>query len=165
MRPNHHPYLCPHNKKKTFSYNFQFSELLSQNTTSGAFRKLGRLYESCLRQELNSSSIRLTMEKLGGYMPINALGPSNVMPLLLKMKQFGGPLLLLDIYYDLSYGRRPQVLLIIDIPPDVHYILQVCKIYDNFMPIIFSKMFYFHFFLFVEHCSFSYTKSSIDKSK
>ncbi|XP_070502040.1 endothelin-converting enzyme 1 isoform X1 [Chironomus tepperi] len=102
----------------------QMLQLLSQNTTSGAFRKLGRLYESCLRQELNSSSIRLTMEKLGGYMPINALGPSTVMPLLLKMKQFGAPLLLLDIYYDLSYGRRPQVLLIIDIPPDVHYILQ-----------------------------------------
>jgi hypothetical protein len=99
--------------------------LLSQNTTSGAFRKLGRLYESCLRQQLNASTIRLTIEKLGGWMPINALGPSTVMPLILKMKQLGAPLPLLDIYYDLSYGKRPQVLLIIDIPPDVHYILQV----------------------------------------
>ncbi|KAG5672128.1 hypothetical protein PVAND_002283 [Polypedilum vanderplanki] len=102
----------------------QMLHLLSQNTTSGAFRKLGRLYESCLRQQLNSSTIRLTLEKLGGWLPINALGPSTVMPLLLKMKQFGAPLPLLDIYFDLSYGRRPQILLIIDIPPDVSHILQ-----------------------------------------
>ena len=36
----------------------------------------------------------------------------------------------MDIYYDLSYGRKPQVLLIIDIPPDIHHILQV-RSYKN----------------------------------
>lgn len=102
-----------------------FLELLSLNTTSGPFRKLGRLYESCLRQQLNSSTIRLTIERLGGYLPINALGPSTVTPLLVKMMEMGAPLPLLDVYYDLSYGRKPQVLLIIDIPTDVHHLLQV----------------------------------------
>lgn len=41
------------------------------------------------------------------------------------MMELGSPLPFLDIYYDLSYGRKPQVLLIIDIPPDVYHILQV----------------------------------------
>jgi hypothetical protein len=95
------------------------------NTTNGSFRKLGRLYESCLRQQLNSSTIRLAIERLGGWMPINALGPSTVMTLLTKMKEMGSTLSLIDIYYDLSYGRKPQVLLIIDIPADAHNILQV----------------------------------------
>lgn len=100
------------------------------NTTTGPFRKLGRLYESCLRQQLNSSTIRLTVEKLGGYLPINALGPSTVTPLLVKIMEMGAPLPLLDIYYDVSYGRKPQVLLIIDVPTDVHHILQVGSGYD-----------------------------------
>lgn len=86
---------------------------------------MGRLYESCLRQQLNSSTIRFTIEKLGGYLPINALGPSTVTPLLVSMLELGSPLPLVDVYYDLSYGRKPQVLLIIDIPADVHQILQV----------------------------------------
>lgn len=101
----------------------QMLQLLSTNTTKGLYRKLGRLYESCLRQQLNSTTIRLTIEKLGGYLPINALGPLKVTPLLVKIMEFGAPIPLLDIYYDLSYGKKPQVLLIIDIPPDVHHIL------------------------------------------
>jgi hypothetical protein len=67
----------------------------------------------------------LTIERLGGYLPVNALGPSAVTPLLVEMMEMGSPLPLLDIYYDLSYGRKPQTLLIIDIPTDVHHILQV----------------------------------------
>lgn len=106
---------------------FAFPELLSLNASAGPFRKLGRLYESCLRQQLNSSTIRLTIERLGGYLPINALGPMTVTPLLVDMMDKGAPLPLLDIYYDLSYGRKPQVLLIIDIPTDVHHILQVSE--------------------------------------
>lgn len=101
------------------------TELLSQNTTTGMFRKLGRFYESCLRQELNSSSIRLKIEELGGYIPISLAGPSSVTTLLKKMMEMGAPLVLFDIYYDLSYGKKPQSLLIVDIPTDVHQILQV----------------------------------------
>lgn len=51
----------------------------------------------------------------------------TVTPLLVDMMDKGAPLPLLDIYYDLSYGRKPQVLLIIDIPTDVHHILQVSE--------------------------------------
>lgn len=44
---------------------------------------------------------------------------------MVNMQELGAPMPLLDVYYDLSYGRRPQVLLIIDIPQDVSHILQV----------------------------------------
>lgn len=93
-------------------------------------------------------------------MPINALGPSTVMPLLMKMIQFGAPLPLLDIYYDLSYGRRPQVLLIIDIPPDVHHILQVSS-FRSLMKIKNKKNFNFDSIpLIVENCSMADTKGT-----
>lgn len=127
-----------HIKKKMLfnsSPSSYFAELLSLNTTAGSFQKLGHLYESCLRQQLNSTTIRFAIERLGGYLPINALGPSTVTPLLVEMMDMGAPLPLLDVYYDLSYGRKPQVLLIIDIPPDVHHILQVritsCCLHDR----------------------------------
>jgi hypothetical protein len=87
---------------------------------------LGRLVDSCLRAELNSSTIRLIVEQLGGFLPVNAIGPSNpVSPLLTKMASYGAPLPIIDIYFDLSYGRRPKILLILDIPMDVNRILQV----------------------------------------
>lgn len=44
---------------------------------------------------------------------------------MVNMQELGAPMPLLDVYYDLSYGRGAQVLLIIDIPPDVSHILQV----------------------------------------
>jgi hypothetical protein len=99
--------------------------LLSQNTTIGAFKKLGRLYESCLRQHLNSSTIRLVFEKLGGYIPQSHIGPNSVTSLIKKMNEMGAPLILFDMYYDLSYGKNPQILLMIDMPTDVQQILQV----------------------------------------
>lgn len=74
------------------------TELLSQNTTTGMFRKLGRFYESCLRQELNSSSIRMTIEDLGGYIPISHMGPSSATALLRKMMEMGAPLILFGKY-------------------------------------------------------------------
>jgi hypothetical protein len=98
-------------------------ELLTLNTTSGPFRKLGRLYESCLRQTVNSSTIRLLIERLGGYLPMSAVGPSSIAPLITKMNEVG-PLPLIDIYYDLSYGRKPRILLIIDGPIDTSRLLE-----------------------------------------
>jgi len=88
----------------------------------------------------------LAIEKLGGYLPVNALGPSNVTPLLVQMMEMGAQLQLFEIYYDLSYGRKPQVLLIIDVPSDVHAILQVSRqiVVDDSLSLILS---------FAEHCS------------
>ncbi|XP_055716505.1 endothelin-converting enzyme 1 [Phlebotomus papatasi] len=93
----------------------QMQNLLETNTSSGVFRKLGRLYESCLRQSLNSSSIRLLLESLGGYLPNGSLGPSSIAPLMSKIAALG-PTPLIGIYFDLSYGRKPQIMLIIDGP-------------------------------------------------
>ncbi|XP_059610294.1 neprilysin-1 [Phlebotomus argentipes] len=93
----------------------QMQNLLVTNTSSGVFRKLGRLYESCLRQTLNSSSIRLLLESLGGYLPSGSLGPSSIAPLMSKIAAFG-PTPLIGVYFDLSYGRKPQIVLIIDGP-------------------------------------------------
>jgi hypothetical protein len=100
-------------------------ELLSHNTTTGMFKKLGRLYESCLRQQLNSSTIRITFEKLGGYIPQSHIGPTSVTSLIKKMNDMGASLILFDMYFDLSYGKNPQILLMIDMPTDVQQILQV----------------------------------------
>lgn len=99
--------------------------MLTLNTTSGPFRKLGRLYESCMRQTLNSTTIRLEIEKLGGYLPISALGPSTVSPLLVKFSEMGAPIPLLDVYYDLSWGKKPEALLIIDVPMHTSSLLEV----------------------------------------
>lgn len=100
------------------------TELLSLNTTSGVFRKLGRLYGSCLRQTLNDSSIRMRLDKLGGYLQIGSVGPQSISPLISKIKNIG-PMPIIGIYYDLSYGRKPQTLLIIDGPTTSSHILAV----------------------------------------
>lgn len=106
----------------------QMLSLLQFNTSIGAYRKLGRLYESCLRQEINSSSIRLMVEQLGGVLPINQLGPSNAaMSFLKTLSKYGAPFPLFDIYFDLSYGRKPQIIMIIDVPSDTTKVLQVCN--------------------------------------
>ena len=78
-----------------------------------------------MRQTLNSTSIRLAIEKLGGYLPISALGPSTVSPLLVKFSEMGAPIPLLDVYYDLSWGKKPQALLIIDVPMHTSSLLEV----------------------------------------
>ncbi|XP_054082065.1 uncharacterized protein LOC105220076 isoform X4 [Zeugodacus cucurbitae] len=93
----------------------QMQYLLQHNTTKGPFRKLGRLFSSCLRQTTNSSTIKFVLEQLGGYLPIGTVGPTSISSLIKKIFKLG-PTPLIDVYYDLSYGRRPQVLLIISGP-------------------------------------------------
>lgn len=92
---------------------FLIIELLQHNTSTGPFQKLGRLYESCLRQSINSSYVKLKMQEIGTYMPMTVTGPSTIGGLILKLSEFG-PTPLVSIYYDLSFGRRPQPMLIID---------------------------------------------------
>lgn len=88
-----------------------------------------------MRQTLNSTTIRLAIEKLGGYLPISALGPSTVSPLLVKFSEMGAPIPLLDVYYDLSWGKKPQALLIIDVPMYTSSLLEVNSRNLNFHPI------------------------------
>lgn len=68
-----------------------------------------------MRQKINSTTISKVLHRLGGYLPIGALGPSNLSSLVGKIYEMG-PTPLLDIYYDLSSNRRRQVLLIISGP-------------------------------------------------
>lgn len=53
------------------------------------------------------------MQEIGSYMPMTVTGPSTIGGLILKLSDFG-PIPLVSIYYDLSYGRKPQPMLIID---------------------------------------------------
>jgi hypothetical protein len=71
------------------------------------------------------------LDKLGGYLPIGALGPSIIAPLVNRINEIG-PIPLLEIYFDLSYGRKPQILLIIDRPNGSPRVLEVNKIINYF---------------------------------
>lgn len=53
------------------------------------------------------------MQQIGSYMPSAVTGPKTIGSLILKISDFG-PIPLVSIYYDLSYGRKPQPMLIID---------------------------------------------------
>lgn len=101
------------------------SDLLQHNTTNGPFRKLGRLYGSCLRQVADSPSVKILLNQLGGYLPIGAVGPSSISELLSNIDQLG-PSPVLDVYFDLSYGKRPHAILIVSAPSTSSPILEVC---------------------------------------
>lgn len=98
--------------------------LLQNSSMSGNFTKLQKLFESCLSLKTNSTAIKRVFEILGGYLTIGTLGPSSIAPLVAKIYELG-PNPLVDIYYDLSYGRRPHVLLIISGPSTSSIILEV----------------------------------------
>lgn len=98
-------------------------DLLTHNTTTGPFRKLGRLYGSCLKQQINSSTIHLILDELGGYLPIGSVGPSSIKNLVSKIHKIG-PVPIVDIYYDLSYGRKPQIVLMLDGPSTSPHVLE-----------------------------------------
>lgn len=101
-------------------------ELLTRNTTTGLYRKLGRLYSSCLRQTINASSIRTNLDYLGGYLPIGSLGPSSISPLMLKIFKIG-PTPLISLYYDLSYGKQPHTMLVVDASTESSPVLQMTQ--------------------------------------
>ncbi|XP_058982762.1 uncharacterized protein LOC109613610 isoform X3 [Musca domestica] len=102
---------------------FQMQDLLQHNTTNGPFRKLGRLYGSCLRQVADSPSVKILLNQLGGYLPIGAVGPSSISELLSNIDQLG-PSPVLDVYFDLSYGKRPHAILIVSAPSTSSPILE-----------------------------------------
>lgn len=94
-------------------FHFIIVELLQHNTSTGPFQKLGRLYQSCLRQSINASFVDVKMQQFGSYMPMTVSGPAKIGGLILKLSEFG-PMPLVSIYYDLSYGKKPLPMLIID---------------------------------------------------
>lgn len=96
-----------------FKFLFATLDLLTHNTTAGTFQKLGRLYESCLRQTVNSTAVLNQLIELGGYIGINELPPTSIGPLLIQISRIG-PMPLLALYFDLSYGKKPQSMLVVD---------------------------------------------------
>lgn len=100
-------------------------ELLTETAKDGPFRKLGRLYESCLRQSVQSPTIKLVMEELGGYLGEGTIGPESLSQIIAKIAQKGPSGPLIGTYFDLSYGRNPKVMLIIDQPTNSAPVLEV----------------------------------------
>ncbi|XP_017845299.1 endothelin-converting enzyme 1 [Drosophila busckii] len=105
------------------SVDIQMQALLQNSSMNTNFRKLGDLFQSCLKLSLNSTAIQRIFYRLGGYLTIGTLGPSSIAPLVSKIYELG-PSPLVDIYYDLSYGRRPHILLIISGPSTSSIILE-----------------------------------------
>lgn len=64
------------------------------------------------------------MEELGGYLGEGTIGPESLSQIISKIAQ-KGPTPLIGTYFDLSYGRNPQVMLIIDQPTNAAPVLEV----------------------------------------
>ncbi|XP_068153090.1 membrane metallo-endopeptidase-like 1 [Drosophila tropicalis] len=109
------------NSQRSVDSQLQF--LFQNKVMNESFKILHNLFESCLKQTANSSIMHRIFDSLGGYLPIGTLGPSSIAPLIAKIYELG-PSPIVDLYYDLSYGRRPHVLLIISGPSTSSTILE-----------------------------------------
>ncbi|XP_017005217.2 membrane metallo-endopeptidase-like 1 [Drosophila takahashii] len=105
------------------SVDSQMLHLFQNKIMNGTFNILHNLFESCLQQTTNSTIMHKIFDSLGGYLPVGSVGPSSIAPLIAKIYDLG-PSPLVDLYYDLSYGRRPHILLIISGPSTSSTILE-----------------------------------------
>lgn len=130
---NSAPTLFKYNNKSSMgvrsnqeAVHLEMLQLLTETATDGPFRKLSRLYESCLRQTVQLPSVKLLMEELGGYLAEGTIGPESLTQIISKIAQ-RGPNPLIGTYFDLSYGRNPKIMLIIDQPTNSAPVLEVSK--------------------------------------
>ncbi|XP_039493809.1 uncharacterized protein LOC120453255 [Drosophila santomea] len=105
------------------SVDAQMLYLFQNKIMNGSFGTLHNLFESCLQQTTNSTVMHRIFDSLGGYLPVGSVGPLSIAPLIAKIYDLG-PSPLVDLYYDLSYGRRPHILLIISGPSTSSTILE-----------------------------------------
>ncbi|KAH8382796.1 hypothetical protein KR009_005305 [Drosophila setifemur] len=105
------------------SVDSQMLYLFQNKIMNGSFNILHNLYDSCLQQTTNTTIMHRIFDSLGGYIPVGSVGPSSIAHLIAKIYELG-PSPLVDLYYDLSYGRRPHVLLIISGPSTSSTILE-----------------------------------------
>ncbi|EDV93887.1 GH18046 [Drosophila grimshawi] len=112
------------------SVDTQMQLLLQNSSINGNFKILQSLFESCLKLKTNSSALHRVFDTLGGYLTVGVIGPSSIASLVAKIYELG-PSPLVDIYYDLSYGRRPHVLLIISGPSTSSIILEADIIFKS----------------------------------
>lgn len=59
-------------------------------------------------------------------MPIGSVGPSSMSTLMLKISQIG-PTPLISLYYDLSYGKQPHTMLVVDASSESSPVLQMTQ--------------------------------------
>lgn len=104
-------------------YRFHVADLLTHNTTTGPFQKLGRLYESCLRQTINATIVLTQLRELGGYLGVHEPTPASIGPLLVQASKIG-PMPLVSLFFDLSYGKKPQSMLVVDSSLESSAVLQ-----------------------------------------
>lgn len=62
---------------------------------------------------MNASTVRDQLAELGGYLGVNEPDPDSIGPLLVQISKIG-PTPLVALYFDLSYGKKPQSMLVID---------------------------------------------------
>lgn len=53
------------------------------------------------------------LNELGGYLAVNEKPPATIGPLLIKISKIG-PMPFVALYFDLSYGKKPQAMLVVD---------------------------------------------------
>lgn len=73
---------------------------------------------------MQSPTVKLLMEELGGFLAEGTVGPESLTQIISKIAQ-KGPNPLIGTYFDLSYGRNPQIMLIIDQPTNSAPVLEV----------------------------------------
>lgn len=87
--------------------------LITQNTTAGIYRKLGRLYGSCLRQNFSARAVRNVLNDIGGFLIAGSLLPATVSDLFIRFNKFGFTPVM-SYNYEISTGRKPRIELVLE---------------------------------------------------
>lgn len=90
---------------------------------------------------MKSPSVKLLMEELG-YLGEGTIGPESLTQIISKIAQ-RGPNPLIGTYFDLSYGRSPQIMLIIDQPTNSAPVLEVSGLWTGHIKGVASLTFNF----------------------
>lgn len=100
--------------------------LITQNTTSGIYRKLGRLYGSCLRQNISARAVLNVLNDIGGLVMTGALLPASLTDLFLQFNRFGF-MPVISYNYEISTGRRPRIELVLEMAYLNAHVLEVSQ--------------------------------------
>lgn len=100
--------------------------LITQNTTTGIYRKLGRLYGSCLRQNISARVVINVLNDIGGFVVAGSLLPSTLSDLLSRLNRFGF-MPVVSYNYEISTGRRPKIEFVLEMAYLNAHVLEVNK--------------------------------------
>lgn len=100
--------------------------LITQNTTVGIYRKLGRLYGSCLRQNVSSRSVMNVLNDIGGLLMAGALQPATLTDLFARFNRFG-MMPVIAFNFEISTGRKPRIELVLEMAYLNAHVLEVSR--------------------------------------